>query len=215
MMNNGNEINLKELEKKAYRSFFQDGLWDIFIGILILNLGILMSDTFISNLEELSLLIITSVWNLIAFFILYFGKKFLTIPRLGYVKFGPKRKRRRTYLKVILLINCLIGIIFFIIQLGGFLPLAEINMILTSLILGFLFITIPFSVLAYILDFMRLFFYGFVFGLGFFLTEILYPLFGHPLDTLFAFIVPSVIIITIGCYYLLIFLHKYPRLEKE
>jgi len=29
-------FNLTEIEKKAYRSTFQDGLWDIFLGLLLL-----------------------------------------------------------------------------------------------------------------------------------------------------------------------------------
>ena len=33
-------IDLKSLEKKAYRSVFNDGLWDLFIGMLILNFGL-------------------------------------------------------------------------------------------------------------------------------------------------------------------------------
>ncbi len=34
-------INLKEIERKAYRSTFQDGLWDIFLGLAFLNFPIL------------------------------------------------------------------------------------------------------------------------------------------------------------------------------
>jgi len=39
-------INLKELERKAWRSVFQDGLWDIFLGLLLLAMaiGALLSD---------------------------------------------------------------------------------------------------------------------------------------------------------------------------
>ena len=29
-------LNLKELERKAYRSFYQDGIWDIFFGLMML-----------------------------------------------------------------------------------------------------------------------------------------------------------------------------------
>ena len=32
------KMNLKELEKKAYRSVFQDGLWDVFVGFSWHNL---------------------------------------------------------------------------------------------------------------------------------------------------------------------------------
>ena len=33
------KIDLKELERRAFRSTFQDGLWDIFLGLLLLNMG--------------------------------------------------------------------------------------------------------------------------------------------------------------------------------
>ena len=33
-------INLKALEKKAWRSVFQDGLWDIFLGLLLMAFGL-------------------------------------------------------------------------------------------------------------------------------------------------------------------------------
>jgi len=33
-------LDLKELEKKAWRSTFQDGLWDIYFGLLIFGMGI-------------------------------------------------------------------------------------------------------------------------------------------------------------------------------
>ena len=32
-------LDLKQLEQKAYRSTFQDGLWDIFTGVMILGMG--------------------------------------------------------------------------------------------------------------------------------------------------------------------------------
>jgi hypothetical protein len=32
-------LDLKQLERKAFRSTFQDGLWDIFLGLLLLNMG--------------------------------------------------------------------------------------------------------------------------------------------------------------------------------
>lgn len=34
------KIELKEIEKKAYKSVFQDGLWDIYFGILVLGWGL-------------------------------------------------------------------------------------------------------------------------------------------------------------------------------
>jgi hypothetical protein len=34
------DINLKEIQRKVYLTFFQDGLWDIFLGLFILAWGL-------------------------------------------------------------------------------------------------------------------------------------------------------------------------------
>ena len=31
-----NQINLKELERKAFRSTYQDGLWDMYFGLIVI-----------------------------------------------------------------------------------------------------------------------------------------------------------------------------------
>jgi len=51
-------FNLNEIEKKAYRSTFQDGIWDIFLGLvlLILALGALLSNIGVPEGRNLSLI---------------------------------------------------------------------------------------------------------------------------------------------------------------
>ena len=34
------DVNLKEIQRKVYMSFFQDGLWDVFLGLFILGWGV-------------------------------------------------------------------------------------------------------------------------------------------------------------------------------
>ena len=34
------DVNLKEIQRKVYMTFFQDGLWDIFLGLFILGWGL-------------------------------------------------------------------------------------------------------------------------------------------------------------------------------
>jgi hypothetical protein len=34
------KTNLKEIEKKAWASYFEDGLWDIFMDLLMLGMGL-------------------------------------------------------------------------------------------------------------------------------------------------------------------------------
>ena len=98
-------VDLKSLERKAYRSIFEDGVWDLFIGLIILSLGFSTFLSSILNLNELWFAIIpTLILNIIAFLIFFLGKKFITIPRLGIVKFGQKRKSKQQKLKLFLFI---------------------------------------------------------------------------------------------------------------
>ena len=34
------QINLKEIERKAFRSTYQDGLWDIYFGLIVVGMSI-------------------------------------------------------------------------------------------------------------------------------------------------------------------------------
>ena len=103
------KMSLKELESKAFLSYQKDGLLDIVIGFILL-VGVLsstlseqgVSDT-IRILSYVPLIIMGPA------LIFYYGKKKITIPRLGHVIFGPKRKRdRKKLIAAILIINLVI-----------------------------------------------------------------------------------------------------------
>ena len=36
------EIDLKQIERKAFRSTYQDGLWDIYIGLVVIFMALYM-----------------------------------------------------------------------------------------------------------------------------------------------------------------------------
>ena len=111
------KIDLKAIEKKAYRSFFMDGIWDIFIGMIFLNLGIGPLFILLFNFPDIwNTIIISLGWNIFAFLIFYFGKKYITIPRIGFVKFGQKREAKRIKLKVFLLGVFIINLFLFILR---------------------------------------------------------------------------------------------------
>lgn len=205
------DVDLKALEKKAYRSFFNDGLWDLFIGLIILNFGL---NTFLSSLlnlsEFLSLIILTLGWNILAFLIFFLGKKFITIPRIGFVKFGPKRKSKEKKLKIFLSAFVIVNIFMVILPFTALFDNIELEPLLLTLFLGLTFFTFPFCVVAYFLDFNRLYYYAILAGIGLFLTELLYPILGSPLDTILSFGITGGAIVVIGLYYFIRFLKKYP-----
>ncbi|MFX1590990.1 MAG: hypothetical protein ACFFC1_22875 [Promethearchaeota archaeon] len=210
-----NVLDIKSLEKKVYRSFFEDGFWDIFIGMLLLGFGLTWTRIFFDIFEPLAIMIISIIWNTITFLIYYLGKKFITIPRIGIVKFGQKRKARQKKLKIFLLINVLFGCVVFILTFFGLLDFLAIGGSLTPLLIGLIAYTFPFTIVAYFLEFNRLYIYALMGGFSFFLSDIIYSILGSPLDSILGFGVPGGIIVVIGLVFLIKFLRNYPKPKKD
>jgi len=204
-------IDLKALEKKAYRSIFEDGIWDLFLGILILNFGLAPLFGLFINLPEFWNVIIPSlIICIFAFLVFYLGKKYITIPRIGFVKFGPIRKSKQFKLKIFLAVVFIANVILLILPLTDLINYSQIQPLIISLMLGLGGLTLPFCVVAYFLDFTRLYYYAFSIGFAFFILEFLTPILGYPLETIIIFSIIGGIIVLIGLNYFIRFLKKYP-----
>jgi len=105
------------------------------------------------------------------------------------------------------------NIILFILPFTGLIRNIQLEPLLLALLLGMGVLTFPFCVVAYFLDFTRLYYYAFLAGLGFFLTELFYPIVGSPLDSFLSYGITGVAIVAIGLYYFIQFLRKYPLSE--
>ncbi len=208
-------LDLKSIEKKVYRSFFEDGFWDIFIGMLLLGFSLGWTRIIFDIMEPLYILIISIIWNTITFLIYYLGKKFITIPRIGIVKFGQKRKARQKKLKIFLLINVLFGCVVFILTFFGLLEILAIGGSLTPLLIGLISYTFPFTIIAYFLQFNRLYIYALMGGFSFFISDVIYSILGSPLDSIIGFGIPGGIIVAVGLIFLIKFLRKYPKPKKD
>ena len=155
-------LNLKELERKAFRSFYQDGIWDIFFGLMMFAM---YTFTVFNNLENKALRILGMLFlEIFAMFFLIYGKKLITAPRLGEVKFGTKRTKK---LGKIILVN-----LFSLIVLAAFAFLKnsqpdlfniENSELYSSVGMG-VWIAFITSVMAYFLDFDRLYIYALIYG---------------------------------------------------
>lgn len=184
-------INLKELELKAWTSYFQDGLWDIFMGLLMLTMGI----------RELT----DNVWSTFgvgaAVLVSLVGKKFITVPRIGRVKFGPARKAKQRKLMAVVGIAVLATLILLLTTLLGLdTPQAVVAPILV------ICIALVFGLMAYYMDFRRLYAYGLLFAISMALWETL----EEPIGPI-AFSVSGGIALLIGLVVLIRFIHKYPK----
>lgn len=163
--------------------------------------------------EIIGMLLISLGWNIGAVVIMIIGKKYITVPRIGMIKFGPKRKADQRKLKIFLSINVLFGVVFFLMQMSGAFGLINLQGYALSILIG-AFISFPFGVCAYFMDFHRLYIYAVLGGLGFFLTDIfrLFTSGSSSIILVFGSIGGSIVIVGIG--FLIKFLRKYP-LPKE
>jgi hypothetical protein len=80
--------SLREIEKKAYMSYHQDGLLDIVIGLYALAFGIgifmgkILEFSFAAIMPAILISIVLPIWIQ--------AKKKITMPRIGFVKFGAR-----------------------------------------------------------------------------------------------------------------------------
>ncbi|MFX1571796.1 MAG: hypothetical protein ACFFB0_03530 [Promethearchaeota archaeon] len=206
-------IDLKEIEKKTWRSTLQDGILDIYFGILILGIGMGMTLSHIlpDPLDMISVAIFLGIG--LTFFIL--GKNYITKPRLGFVKFGFQQKARKIKTIIILSINFFAILIINLIRFTNPDSILRFPGILDGLIIGLLFLTAPLFFVAYILQFPRLYFYAILFGISFFLSELFAIFIPEPLDTLITFSIISGVVIFVGVIFLIKFIRKYPIPKEE
>ena len=200
-----NSLNLSAAERKAFGLTFQDGLWDIFIGLMMLQFVIapLLSDLgwgdFWSSfaLLPIYLLALLGMLNL---------KKTVTAPRVGLVKYHQQRVKKISkliiVLTVILFLGLIFGLIFFVVDNinDWFFPIAFSVIVLIS-----------FGSAVYFLDFPRLFFYGILTALSPLVGQFLYISWGaahHGFPITFGF--SGAVMITIGVYLFIRFLIDYP-----
>ncbi len=207
-------FNLKEIEKKAFRSTFQDGIWDIFLFFLLLNLavGALLSNSGVSEGLTMTILAALAAMIVLAFMT---GKKRITIPRMGFVKFGPKRKRKIWKSRITLVASCLAGLLVFLAALAiSYYPAGRPKIAFLLPAAWVANSIIVFSLLAYNLDCSRLYIYGVLFALPVPVDMAVKELVGVNLIAI-ALAVPAVIMLTVGTVLLARFLRDYPLLAQE
>jgi len=188
------DTDLKQIEKKSWTVYFQDGLWDIYIGMLMLAIGI---NTFVDS-EWYSCLMIAPI------FLIILGKRFITTPRLGRVRFGSERQKKRIAVFIVIALAVICGII-----LAGFsatgdpLPKAAV-----ATVFGMSAILV-FGSMAYFLDCGRFYIYGAMMATALIL-DILID--GHLVSI--SFLVFGAVAFIFGLALLIRFLRKYPKVSN-
>ena len=205
------ELNLKEIERKAFRSTYQDGLWDLYFGLIVICMAVFVyrPSTGYSPMNIIMALCAMAV----AYALFWVGKKYVTLPRMGMVRFGPERKRRKLIMVIVLGVVVLFQVILFLFTLmvwtnpewgaryKGLLPDNNIMDLIVASI-GALFVGPSMILVAYFKDFTRGYFIAVMIALAVFLMLLL----NQPIYP----IIIGILIALPGCFLFLRFLSKYP-----
>ena len=204
-------ITLKELERKAFRSTYQDGLWDIYFGLIVICMAIFLHRP-ATGYSPFNI-VLMSISLIGAYALFWAGKRFITLPRMGQVKFGEKRTRRKKTLVLVLGVVVLIQVTFLVIQivawrnpgfgdtLNTFLQEKD-AMDLAVATIGSLFVGPSMILIAYFMDFPRGYFIAVMMALAVFLMILL----NQPVYS----IIIGVLIALPGAVLFIRFLQKYP-----
>lgn len=204
-------MSIKEAERKAWRSVFQDGLWDIYLGMLLLAMGI---GDYLDTIKLSGAGYYATYFGIIALgmLVLWAGKRYITLPRLGKVKFGQTGKIRRKKTRLLLFASVGIGIILWFLADAVFsgkfgdrqlwdviFPLAYVlNMLLA------------FGLAAYFLDFPRLYIVAVCYAIPVPLRIMIQQCTGSR-PVFYHFAVPAFIILVMGLVCLVRFVNDHPQ----
>jgi hypothetical protein len=195
------EPNLKEIERRAYMSYHQDGLLDIVVGVFILGFGVgifldmVWEFGFGSIMPAILIAVILPIW--IA------AKRKITMPRTGFVNFGTRGTNKLFAIFLGLMVAAL-GVFFaFTLFQGGQSPWLNVifqnGLIIVGI--GSLAVCILFG---YSMGLKRLYAYG--------LLALTVLVIGHFMSIFFAYLLVALgtAVLTTGCALLIAFVRKYP-----
>ncbi|MBK6328267.1 MAG: hypothetical protein IPF56_20365 [Chloroflexi bacterium] len=151
-------VDLERVEQQVWTAYFADGLWEIFLATLMLT-------SFLRPYTDSLWAYLLMAGGILAMIL---GKKHITEPRLGRVKFGPSREARRSRLMAIILILVIVtAVLLALAQLGVGVRMGNwAGIVLAGMV------TAVFLFTAYLLNFRRMYGYAWVIGGAIFITEV-------------------------------------------
>ncbi len=161
-------ISLRDAERRAFTSGYQDGLWDILIGCFLLQFAIA---PFLSrSLGDLWSSVVFLPFYAVVYLGIWLVRKHVVTPRVGVVRFGSWRRTRMIRVNLVMFAVLLVALILGLLSAvnvtasPGWMHTARFSLILL----------VCFSVSAYFLDFTRLYAYGILIALSPLVGEWLY-----------------------------------------
>ncbi len=195
-------IDLQKLERKAYLSYHQDGVIDIFIGSAIVTFGVL----FLPWVFEHLWMAFSGLF--ILWVVSYAGvKRAFTVPRIGYVEF---KQHRRSRVMLIVALLFIINLVVFLIQALGLLT-PELRIFLN--VYGYLVVAFVvgglFLLIGLLTGLRRVMGYGVVAIVVFLFLQF------YPMHISYPIILLGLVITAYGCVLLFRFIQKYPKENSE
>jgi len=207
--------NLGALERQAFRKFYEDGLVDLVLGLMMIGvaLGAIVQDRLRSELASLAVMFGVALVLVGGFMMV---RVRLLRSRLGAFRPGPARRRRITVTRLVLLGSAIGGVAAFAVAgVAGTQGLTPGAVEVWLPLVWFLNATVVCGAAAYLLDVPRFYVYGILFGLvG---PLLIWPdvLWGFRLPPGLAFSIPAAPILAIGTWKLVHFLKAYPVLPRD
>ena len=165
-------MSLKHVEREAFASQFEDGLWDVLIGtfllmfVFALYLSESMGDFWSSFVQVLFCGLALGAVKLV--------KSRVVKPRSGMVTYGADRRAKlikyNILLVVLLTVSLGLGILSAVVMSAPWVHGVRFGVVLLAC----------FSVAGYFLDFPRLYLWGVMIGAGTFLSELLWQRYRLP-----------------------------------
>ena len=195
-------IDLKAIERKAYLSYHQDGLLEIFIGFFIAIFGLGMTT---------GLAYMGGIWAAVGIPIWASVKKAVTLPRMGFVDFGEERKRKvrkeKLFFVLFFTVTLVLGVGMFFLFQGGSVQIREQMHRFPMAPLG-LIVAVGLASLTYWRGMRRFL----VFAGAVLIAVFAGPALGIPHPVYFA--LPGVLMLCSGLVLLFRFLRRYPKPEE-
>lgn len=195
------KIDLKKLEKNTAAVIFQTGIVDISIGLIMLVTSMAMLFDDISYYIDIFLIVP------LAFIIL--AVRYIVSPRMGIAKLARTRMKRNMWFIVAVTVFLVTMVTLTFIGNGH-----RGDGLISGrwIVSGIIFIIC--TAIAYFLNFKRMYLYALLYVGAFNLNEEIRESPGILSDGAFAYLIVAMVLIIIGCIYLIRFLRKNPLDEN-
>jgi hypothetical protein len=202
--------DLRNLEREAFRKFYDDGIFDVYLGVILITMGIAAAITDQMD-NEIAGMFITLGLAMGITIPLLLWRRHLLRSRLGDFKPGPERQRKIRGTRLVLLGSVVLGIVAFGVAAAAFNSDTSADTLGAIIpLIWFLNSVGVLGAMAYFLDVPRFYAHGVVVGLA--MPLLIWPdvLWDNKIEPWIAFGIPGSTVIAVGIYKLIHFLREYP-----